>query len=106
MGAGKKGGSLVREVGWLVNGGTSDMPLFPQCFSMISTLFAVCALVIFFQETEVQLDYFSVNFIPMGHGVRAGEKTAAVAAAEQRSCLPLCPRPALPGTTLCPLVWS
>ncbi|KAM8752668.1 voltage-gated potassium channel KCNC1-like [Rhynchonycteris naso] len=43
-----------------------------KCLSLISTLFAVCALVIFFQETEVQLDYFSANFTPMGHGVGVG----------------------------------
>ncbi|XP_058514755.1 potassium voltage-gated channel subfamily C member 1-like [Ochotona princeps] len=42
-----------------------------KCLSLISTLFAVCALVIFFQETEVHLDYFSANFTPMGHGVGA-----------------------------------
>lgn len=42
-----------------------------KCLSLISTLFAVCALVIFFQETEVHLDYFSANFTPMGHGVSA-----------------------------------
>ncbi|XP_062040088.1 potassium voltage-gated channel subfamily C member 3-like [Lepus europaeus] len=42
-----------------------------KCLSLISTLFTVCALVIFFQETEVQLDYFSANFTPMGHGVGA-----------------------------------
>lgn len=28
----------------------------------------MCALVIFLQ-TEVQVDYFSANFTPMGHGV-------------------------------------
>ncbi|XP_069896323.1 voltage-gated potassium channel KCNC1-like [Dipodomys merriami] len=43
-----------------------------KCLSLISALFAVCALVIFFQETEVQLDYFSANFTPVGHGVGAG----------------------------------
>ncbi|KAM4798380.1 voltage-gated potassium channel KCNC1-like [Urocitellus parryii] len=43
-----------------------------KCLSLISTLFAVCALVIFFQETEVQLDYFSANFTPMGHGAGVG----------------------------------
>ncbi|CAK6450493.1 unnamed protein product [Pipistrellus nathusii] len=43
-----------------------------KCLSLISTLFAVCALVIFFQETEIQLDYFSANFTPMGHGERVG----------------------------------
>ncbi|XP_048192658.1 potassium voltage-gated channel subfamily C member 1-like [Perognathus longimembris pacificus] len=43
-----------------------------KCLSLISALFAVCALVIFFQETEVQLDYFSANFTPMGHGMGLG----------------------------------
>lgn len=32
----------------------------------------MCALVIFFQETEVQLDYFYANFTPSGHGVGVG----------------------------------
>lgn len=65
-------GIQLDKWGLLGNGGTSDIPLFPQCLSLISTLFAVCALVIFFQETEVQLDYFSANFTPMGHGVGGG----------------------------------
>lgn len=77
------------------------MPLFPQCLSLISKLFALCALVIFFQEMEVQLDYFSDNFTPMGHGVGVGEKQQ-----QQKNVLVYCctPLSALPGTALCPLV--
>lgn len=53
--------------------GISHKHLFLQCVSLISTLFAMYALVIFFQETEVQLDYFSVNFTTTEHGMGVGE---------------------------------
>ncbi|EPY75983.1 hypothetical protein CB1_001530001 [Camelus ferus] len=43
-----------------------------QCLSMVSTFFAVCALVMFFQEMAIQLDDFSAYFTPMGHGVGEG----------------------------------
>ncbi|XP_054106921.1 uncharacterized protein LOC118150474 [Callithrix jacchus] len=51
-----------------------------QCLSLISTLFAVCALVILFQEMEVQLDYFPGNFTTMEHAMGVGENQ------QQHSC--------------------
>lgn len=61
--------------------GTSDMP--PPT-PLISILFAVCAMVIFFQEIKVQLDYLFANFTFMGHEVSGWGKPAG-AAAEQVS---------------------
>ncbi|KFO29895.1 hypothetical protein H920_08727 [Fukomys damarensis] len=43
-----------------------------QCHVLISTLFVVCVLVMFSQEAEIQLDYFSPNFIPIEHEVEVG----------------------------------
>lgn len=53
----------------------------PHCLSLISTLFVVCAMVIFFQEMKVKLDYLFANLTPMGHEGVGGKPVAAAAAA-------------------------